>query len=165
MLSDLKYAFRLMLKSPGFSAGVILILALGIGANITEFSLTNAVLLKRLPWPQADRLAYVWYTAPQVGWPVAPISIPSYLDLKGHVDAFEDATAFTGVNFNLATGTIPRPVMGLSVTRSYFSTLGTNPAQGRPFTEDEMTPGRDKVAIISHDLWQNQLGGRPGYPR
>jgi predicted permease len=160
MLSDLKYAIRQLVKNPGFSAGVILILALGIGANITEFSLMNAVLLKPLPWRQADRLVYVWYTAPMQGWPFGPISIPGYIDCKNQTDVFEDATAFTGANYNLSTGLTPEPVIGISVTSSFFSTLGIQPALGRSFTLDETVPGRDKVVIISFELWQTQLGGR-----
>ena len=160
MFSDLKSAFRQLIKNPGFSAGVILILALGIGANVTEFSLTNAVLLKPLPWPQADRLSYVWYTDPLQGWPLAPISIPGYLDCKGQTDVFEDALLYKVAIYDLATGPRPEPVFGLSVTRSFFSTLDIQPMLGRAFTADETVPGRDKEVIISFELWQTQLGGR-----
>jgi putative ABC transport system permease protein len=159
-MSDFNYAFRQLIKNPGFSAGVILILAIAIGANTAEFSLTNAVLLKPLPWPKADRFAYVWNTAPQLGWPRGPISIPEYLDRKNQTDAFEDAALFTGGAFNLSSGASPVLVVGLRVTPSFFSTVGAYPSKGRAFIPDEAVVGRDKVAIISYNLWQDQFGGR-----
>jgi len=107
MLSDLKYAVRRLRKNPGYSMGVILILALAIGANTAEFSLTRAVLFKPLPWPQGDRLVYVWNTLPRIGWPLAPTSIPEYLDRRNETDCFADAALFSEIIFNLATGASP----------------------------------------------------------
>ncbi len=160
MLTDLKYALRQWLKNPGFTVSVVLILALGIGANLTEFSLTNAVLLKPLPWYQADRLVYVWDTYALLGWKLAPVSIPDYLDRQSQTDVFQDTALYSAQNFNLGNGPRPLEVTALSVTPSFFNTLRLHPFLGRGFTDDEGLPGHDKEAILTYALWQSQFGGR-----
>ena len=160
MLSDLKHVLRQARKNPVFSVGVVLILALAIGANTAEYSLTRAVLYKPLPWPRADRMVCVWNTAANIGWPVAPVAIPDYLDRRTQTTCFSDSALFAVISCNVATGPAPEQVTGLRVTPSFFSTLGVWPWKGRAFGADEAVPGREKVAILSYDLWQTKLGGR-----
>ena len=160
MLSDIKYALRQLAKHPGFTLGVVLTLAFAIGANTAEFSLTRAIMVKPLPWPDADRLVMVWNTLPSIGWQEGPVAIPDYLDRRNKTDCFSDSALFAVISLNLSSGPSPEHFTGLRVTPSYFSTLETTPAKGRLFTPDEATPHQDKVAIISDELWQSRFGGQ-----
>ncbi len=160
MLADIKFALRQLGKNLGFSLAVVLTLAFAIGANTAEFSLTRAILAKPLPWPDADRLVMVWNTVPSIGWQEGPVAIPDYLDRRNKTDCFSDAALYAVTSLNLSSGTSPEHLAGLRVTPSYFSTLRGIPARGRLFTAEEATPGRDRVAIISHNLWRSQFGGQ-----
>jgi putative ABC transport system permease protein len=159
MFSDLKFAFRQLLKNRGFALGVISILALAIGANTAEFSLTRAIFFKPLPWQAADRLVYVFNTAANIGWPLGPISIPDYLDRRNQTTCFANTALYLGISADLSAGPRPAQVMGMRVTPSFFTTLGVSPVQGRAFTADEGVSGRDQAAIISYDLWQSKFNG------
>ncbi len=160
MFSDIKFALRQLAKNVGFSLGVALTLAFAIGANTAEFSLTRAVMVKPLPWPDADRLVMVWNTLASIGWQEGPVAIPDYLDRRNKTDCFADSALYAVTILNLSSAASPEHLTGLRVTPSYFSTLGTVPERGRPFTAAEATPGEDKVAIISYNLWQSHFGGQ-----
>jgi predicted permease len=160
MLSDIKFALRQLGKHLGFSLAVVLTLAFAIGANTAEFSLTRAILAKPLAWPEADRLVMVWNTVPSIGWQEGPVAIPDYLDRRNKTDCFSGAALYAVTILNLSSGPSPEHLTGLRVTPSYFSTLRAIPAKGRLFTAEEATPGRDRVAIISDNLWRSQFGGR-----
>ncbi len=161
MLSDLRYALRSLAKAPGFVAVAILTLALCIGANSAIFSVLNSILLKPYPWPDSDRLVYVYNTYPLMGLPNAGTSIPDYLDRKAGVSGFADMAMFHNRNFNLAADGEPERVIGVRATPSLFTTLQTSAALGRVFTDAEAEPGTDKVIVLSHALWKNRFGGDP----
>lgn len=161
MLSDLKYAFRSLGKSPAFALIAIATLALCIGANSAIFSVINAILLKPYPWPGADRLVYVYNTYPLMGLPNAGVSIPDYLDRRAGVAAFADTAMFTNMSYNLASAGEPERIIGLRTTPSLFTTLQTGAAQGRVFTDAEAQPGADHVIVLSHPLWKNRFGANP----
>src|SRR5512145_3356708 len=158
-MQDVRYALRGLRKHPIFTAVAVLTLALGIGANTAIFSLLYQLLLRPLPYPDAEGLVFVWNTYPLMGLPQASVSIPDYLDRKTQADAIEDATLFTGRAVNLAEGGRPEQVRALAVTPSFFSTLGRQPFLGRGFTEDEAKPDADKYVILTHGLWQSRFGG------
>jgi predicted permease len=158
-MQDIRYAFRTLLKQPVFSLVAVLTLTLGIGANTAIFSLVYQILLRPLPYADADRLVFIWNTYPLMGLQQASVSIPDYIDRKTQADTIEDATLFTGRALNLADNGQAEQVRGLAVTPSFFSTLGRQPAIGRAFTEDEAKPGADKEVILTYGLWRSRFGG------
>ena len=161
MLTDLKYAWRSLLKTPGFSLIAVATLALCIGANSAIFSVVHAILLKPYPWPDSDRLVYVYNTYPLMGLPNAGTSIPDYLDRRTGVRGFADAAMYHSISFNLAGDGEPERVNGLRATPSLFSTLQSHAALGRVFADADAQPGTDKVVVLSHDFWKNRFGGNP----
>jgi putative ABC transport system permease protein len=158
-MQDIRYAFRTLLKQPVFTLIAVLTLTLGIGANTAIYSLVYQILLRPLPYAAADRLVFVWNTYPLMGLEKASVSIPDYIDRKTQADAIEDATLFTGRALNLAENGQAEQVRALSVTPSFFSTLGRQPALGRAFTEAEAQPGADKEVILAYNLWRTRFGG------
>src|ERR671921_3018272 len=103
-MQDLRYALRTLRKQPVFTLIAVLTLTLGIGANTAIFSLLYQALLRPLPYPDADRLVFIWNSYPLMGLPQAAVSIPDYIDRKTQATAIEDATLFTGRALNLAEG-------------------------------------------------------------
>ncbi len=158
-MQDVRYALRLLRKQPLFTLVAVLTLTLGIGANTAIFSLLYQVLLRPLPYPNADRLVFVWNTYPLMGLPQASVSIPDYIDRKTHAPALEDAALFTGRSVNLAEGGQPEQLGALAVTPSFFSTLERHPFLGRGFTEDEAKPAADRYAILTYGVWQSRFAG------
>lgn len=161
MLTDLKYALRGLAKTPGFTLIAVLTLALCIGANSAIFSVVHAILLKPYPWPDSDRLVYVYNTYPLMGLTNAGVSIPDYLDRRAGVAAFADTAMFTYQSYNLADEGEPERVVGLRATPSLFTTLQTGAARGRVFTDTDAQPGADHVIVLSHSLWKNRFGADP----
>jgi len=155
-MQDLRFAVRTLLKQPIFTGVAVATLALGIGANTAIFSLLYQTLLRPLPYADAERLVFVWNTYPLMGLPQASVSIPDYLDRRGQATAIEDATLFRAGDFNLAE---EERLRGLIATPSFFPTLGREPFLGRGFTEDEATPGRDQVVVLTHGLWTTRFAG------
>src|SRR5438876_827434 len=123
-MGDIRYAMRSLRKQPVFTSIAVLTLTLGIGANTAIFSLLYQVLLRPLPYRDADRLVFVWNTYPLMGLPQASVSIPDYIDRKTQAPAFEDATLFTMRSVNLTTQGQPEQLRALAVTPSFFTTLG-----------------------------------------
>lgn len=162
MLPDLKFAVRQLGKAPGFAAIAILTLALCIGANSAIFSVVHAILLKPYPWPNSDRLVYVYNTYPLMGLPNAGTSIPDYLDRRADVSGFADSAMYYNASYNLGGASEPERVIGMCVTPSLFSTLQTGAALGRVFTEEEGKPGGPHLVVLSYALWKNRFGGDPG---
>ena len=161
MLHDLRLALRSFRKSPGFVCIVLATLALCIGANSAIFSVVHAILLKPYPWPDSDRLVYVYNSYPLMGLVNAGVSIPDYLDRRTQVSGFADSAMYTSQSFNLASDGEPERIIGLRATPSLFPTLQTAAALGRCFTEAEAQPGSDRVIVLSHSLWRNRFGSIP----
>jgi len=162
MISDLKYALRSLLKTPGFTIIAVLTLALCIGANSAIFSVVHAILLKPYPWPDSDRLVYVYNSYPNMGLPNAGVSIPDYLDRRAGVGGFADAAMFNNRSYNLSSDAEPERLICLRATPSLFSTLQATAARGRVFNDAEAEPGNDRVVVLSHALWKNRFGANPG---
>ena len=152
-MQDIRFAFRTLRKQPIFTLVAVLTLALGIGANTAIFSVFYQVLLRPLPYPDADRLVFVWNTYPGINLPQASVSIPDYIDRKTQAPALQDATLFTMRSANLNEGGNPEQLRALAVTPSFFSTLQRSPLLGRGFTDDEAKPGADRFAILTYGLW------------
>jgi predicted permease len=161
-MQDLRYALRTLRKQPIFTLVAVLTLTLGIGANTAIFSLIYQTLLRPLPFPNADRLVFVWNTYPGINLNQASVSIPDYIDRKTQAPAVEDATLFTMASANLNEGGNPEQLRGLAVTPSFFTTLQRQPMLGRGFTEDEAKPDADKYTILTHGLWRSHYAADPG---
>ena len=161
LLQDLRYALRQLRKSPGFTAVVVIMLALGIGANTAIFSVVNAVLLRPLPYKDADRLVMIWQQNSHRGWFENNISGANFLDWKKQNHVFTDIAAFESRTFNLSGDSKPEEITGQKVTTNLFSVLEVQPLRGRLFLPEEER--QDKTAVIvSYALWQQHFGGNPG---
>jgi putative ABC transport system permease protein len=159
MLSDLRHAFRSLLKSPGFTAIAVLTLALGIGLNTSMFSLMNVLILRPLPFPELDQLVRIYRTTPQSQ--TAAHYYPDFVDLAPQVSSFADLAAFRFWNYALAVQ--GRPAVNLNgyrISANLFSTLGVQPAIGRFFSPEEDRPG-NHVMVLGYGTWQTQFGGDP----
>ncbi|HEV3469196.1 MAG TPA: ABC transporter permease [Pyrinomonadaceae bacterium] len=159
LLQDLRFGARVLLKRPGFTLSAVLTLALGIGANTAIFSVVNAVLLRPLPYPGAERLVAVFETTQSI--PRDYISVANLRDYRAQTAAFEGFTTFVPQSVNLTGVGEPDRVRGGFVTSSFFPLLGARAAEGRTFLPEEDEPGRGRVAVLTHGLWQRRFGGDP----
>jgi putative ABC transport system permease protein len=157
-MQDLRYALRSLRRQPVFTLVAVLTLTIGIGANTAIFSLLYQILLRPLPYPQAERLVFIWNTYPLMGLPRATVSIPDYLDRRTQAPAIEDTALVTPLPLNLAGDGQPEQIRALRVTPSFFSTLGRQPFLGRGFLESEAQPDADRFVILSHGLWVSRFG-------
>jgi putative ABC transport system permease protein len=164
LAQDLKYALRVLRKSPGFTAAAILVLALGIGANTAIFSVVNAVLLRSLPFQDPDRLVHVWHVPPPTSFPGMTrftVSAANYVDWEKQNHAFEHMAIYSFNSLNLTSGDRPEALQGASVSPDFFSALRSQPLLGRTFVPEEDHPGHDHVVILSHALWKSRFAGNP----
>lgn len=159
LLKDIRYAIRSLARHPGFTIIALLTLALGIGANTAIFSVVNAVLLRPLPFVEPERVVWLWDTI-RPGTP-APTSLPEFLDWKEQNRSFEQLAAFQGGNMFLDAGDGTEDVPVGIVTPQMFSLFRVNPIIGRTFTDEETLPGRFRVAVLGHSLWQTRFGSDP----
>jgi putative ABC transport system permease protein len=163
LIQDIRYGLRLLLKNKGFTAVAVLALALGVGANTALFSLVNGVLLRPLPFPDAERIVFFEGRNPTAGINESNISYPDFLDWSAQTDLFAATCAFYTGNSNLgADGAEPERVPRAGVTTGFFAVLGVQPALGRAFVPEDDKPGTVTVAIISHALWKRRFGADPG---
>jgi putative ABC transport system permease protein len=161
LFQDLRYAFRMLLKRPGFTAVAVLSLALGIGAISTIFSFVNGIMLKPLPYREPERLVLLDETAFKRGIASMGVSFPNFVDWREQNQAFEDIAAYTTGGLAIAGGGEPEQLKGAFVSQGLFEILGVAPILGRTFTADEDQPDHDLVVILSYGLWQRRFGGDP----
>jgi putative ABC transport system permease protein len=160
LLQDLRYALRLLSKSPGFATIAIVTLALGIGANSAIFSMVNALLLHPYNFPELDRLVRVWESrGVEEGYDARWISLPDTRDLRAGTEVFADLATYRCQDLNSTGDESAQTVRGCRVSANFFAVLGVNSAFGRTFTETEERPGNDQVAIVSYGFWQQRWGG------
>ena len=158
-MNDLKFAFRQLLKNPGFTAVAVLTLALGIGANTAIFSVVNAVLLRPLPFKNPDRLVWIWENNLSKNVPINPASPANLMDWRNQSRVFESLSAWDGQSFNLTGEGEPERIPGAKVFANFFEVLGVQPILGRTFPADEDRAGANPVALLSYGLWQRRFGG------
>jgi len=158
---DLSYGFRTLFKNPGFTAVAVLSLAIGIGANIAIFSVINALLLRPLPYQDADRLAILWQRSPGLNVAQDWFSPGQCLDVKAENQVFEQVAVTIGASFNLTGQGGPEHVDGARVTSSLFPLLGAKAALGRVLLPEEDSPGKPATVILSHGFWRRRFGGDP----
>ncbi|HEY2461434.1 MAG TPA: ABC transporter permease [Candidatus Acidoferrum sp.] len=158
---DLRYAARMLRRSPGFTIVAILTLALGVGANTAIFSIVNAVLLHSLPYPDPDRLVRIFFNEPGVGLRDVRFSKPELDDLLTRAGVFEDVSPIYEGSENLTGVKQPERIDGVNGSFSYFSMLGVIPQIGRLFGPQDFAPGFAPLAVISDGLWRRAYGADP----
>jgi len=157
-IQDLRFGVRMLMKQPGFTLIAALTLALGIGANTAIFSVVNAVLLRPLPYSDPDRLVQVWETKSRANRWGDWVSYPDFRDWRERNTVFDEIGACRTLAFNLTGGDSPESLAGAYVSASLFTVLGVKPILGRTFLDEEDRPGANRVAVISHGLWQRRFG-------
>jgi putative ABC transport system permease protein len=159
ILQDLKYAFRMLTKSPGFAIIAILTLALGIGANTAIFSVVYGALLAPLPYHDSSRIIVLNETTPKVG--TVSVSYPNFMTWREASHAFSQMAAVHQASFNLSGVSQPESISGEAVSPNFLSLLGVRPVLGRDFSPTEENSGAAPVVLLSYSLWQSHLGADP----
>ncbi len=155
LVPNFRYVVRSLARTPAFSLMAILIVALGVGATTTIYSVVDNVLLRPLPYPDPQEL--VMFTKGEGG----SLSIPDFRDIYDQTDAFASLAAWTDADLDLTNEGIPERLTVGRVTAEFFSVLGASPAVGRLFTAGDFAPGANKVVVVDHGLWQRRWGGDP----
>jgi predicted permease len=161
LAKDFGYASRMLAKSPGFTLTAILSLAIGIGANTSVFSIVNALLLRPLPYQDADRLVILWNRSPGLSITEDWFSTAQYFDIKTGHHGFEQVAIAIGGNYNLTSRGEPERVGTIRVSSNLLPMLGQAAALGRAFTPDEDSPGKQATAVLSYGMWVRHFGGDP----
>ncbi len=159
LLQDLKYALRLVRRSPGFATMVILTLGLAIGANTAVFSVVNAVLIAPLPIPRAGEVVRVYSQNPDSSQPRFSVSYADYLDWQRETKSFSDLALFGNTVLTLTDGSEPERLTGLVVTSNFFRVLETRPALGRLLGPDDDNPDASASVVLSNGFWKRRFGG------
>ncbi|MBZ5495583.1 MAG: ABC transporter permease [Acidobacteriia bacterium] len=159
---DLAFGVRILRKKPGFAAMVVMVLALGIGANTAFFSILNALYFKPLPYPDSDRLVLLGEALAPLSpsGPVARSSYATFVDWSRHNQVFEGLAAYQTKELNVAGGDEARRIKGDRVSSDYFRLFRIQPGLGRTFLSEDFAPERHPVAILSYRYWQTSFGGR-----
>src|SRR5262249_619633 len=158
---DMRYVARTLLKNPGFTLVSVITLALGIGANTAIFSVVNAVLLRPLPYPHADRMVYVFGGKQSDPKAEDSISPHNFTDLRSRNQSLDSYFAFNYMSFTLTGDRQPEALNGVQVSADFGGVVGMTPALGRVFTAEEDAPGKEHVALISDGLWRRRFGSDP----
>jgi putative ABC transport system permease protein len=160
MLKDLRFAFRTLLKSPGFTSMAVVALALAIGANTAIFSVVNSALIAKLPFAGSERLAMIWEQSPQTGKP-ASVNPINFLEWRARNHSFELMAATVEYDVSITGDGEPEVVDGMSVSDGFFEMLGVKPILGRWFMPQEDIPGNDNAVILSESLWRRRYRADP----
>ena len=156
LIQDVRYGFRMLVKSPGFTVIAVITLALGIGTNTAMFSVVNSVLLRSLPFHDSSRVMVVFKTMSN-GAPNA-FSTPAFLEIRQQGDLLAHLGAFSNISYNLAGKELPERIAGGKVNFDLFPVLGVQPILGRTFAAEEDHPGAGHAVILSHALWETRFG-------
>ena len=159
---DLRHSLRMFAQSPAFTLAAIAALTLGIGANTAIFSVVNAVLLKPLGIPDADRIVMLMNTSPQGSGPAA--SPAKFMHWRAQTSVLQDVSAFNTGVMNYTGGSFPEQLRSSRVSADFFRLMGAQVASGRTFSTDEDLPGGPKVAVLSYDLWRTRFNSDPEAP-
>ncbi len=161
LLQDIRYAFRMLRRSPGFTATAIAALALGIGANTAIFTVVNTVLLQPLAYPQPDRLVQLELSSAQGNGNIT--SIPKYMVWREQTQVLQDVAAYDlgGPGVNLTGGDRPEQLKSVHVSASFFPLFGAKMAAGRAFSEDEDRPGGAHLVVLGNGLWRRRFAADP----
>ena len=161
LIQDLRYAIRSLRRAPGFTAIVVIVMALGIGVNVTMFTMVYGMMFRPWPLPQPHMLVDIKQTDPLHGWDNGEISWLNYMDIRDRAKSFSSVAAYWDHQAIVTLDRDPERFSGASITASTLPTLGLNPILGRNFTRDEEVWGRNwSQVIISERIWRTRFGGR-----
>jgi putative ABC transport system permease protein len=163
-MADFRFGLRALRRSPGFAAGAILVLALGIGANTAIFSIVNAVLLRPLPYEDPSRLMQVWHVPPAKSFPgitLFSVSPANYLDWQAQSSSFDSMAAYSGRSLTFGGKDQPEMLQASNVGREFFTVLRARPLLGRVFSPEEDRPGSNHVIVLSYKFWRDRFGADP----
>ena len=162
MLQDFIYGLKLLFKQRAFTAAALLTLALSIGANTAIFTVLENVVLRGLPFPQAERLVTMYNIYPGIGVSDRGSNgVPDYLDRRKMTNVFSEVALIGGTGYEVGMEGSPQRIQGRYVTPSYFTVLGVRPLVGRTFTEEEAVLGKEKVAVLTEGLWKDLFARDP----
>jgi len=164
VFSDVRFAIRLLLKSPLHSSALVIVLALGMGANSAVFSVIDAVLLRPLPYPQPERPVMLWEKNPTLGAFIGdrvPAAYSNFLEWTRRSTKFQSIAGFEDANFNLTSGAEPERLAGARASANFFETLRVRPRLGTDFAFAADDPSRTRVVVISDSFFQSHFGGQP----
>jgi len=161
MFSDLRYSLRKLARTPGFSITAVAVLAIGIAANTSIFSVVNAVLLRPLPYREADKLVYLFETSPRSGNRTNVVNGGNFTEWQSRNRSFEAVGAVAASPVNLTGQGEPEQIKAAYITKEVLPILGVSPMLGRNFSNDEVQPNGPSAIIIGHGLWQRRYGGDP----
>ena len=161
LLQDLRYGVRMLLKRPGFTLVAVVSLALGVGANTVIFSVVNAVLLKSLPYRDAERIVLVWGDIPAEGKERNQVSATDVDDWRHQNSVFEEVTTYGNWSATFLDGGEPERIAGVQVGDGFFQIMKGTPLLGRTFLPEEQEDGKDNVIVLDYGLWQRRFGGDP----
>ncbi len=156
-----RYALRLMRRTPAFTATTLATLAICLGANLTIFAVVDAILLRPLPFPDADRLVNIYNTYPRAGVPDDGSSVTNYYERRGQIAAFESLSLYKTDAINVGAAGATERQFVTRVTPEFFDTLGVRPVLGRPFTDAEMRYGTSAVVILTDTYWREHFQANP----
>jgi putative ABC transport system permease protein len=162
LMGDLRAGVRVAYRAPAFSAAVIFVLALGIGANTAIFSIVDAVLLRPLPFQDPARIVRLFHIPPQATFPGMPtfsVSAANFYDWQRRAQSFEGMAIYRFRQFTMTGGDHPESILAGAVGAGFFDLVRARPALGRVFRDDEDQPGREQVVILSDGFWRSHLGG------
>jgi putative ABC transport system permease protein len=162
LLQDLRYGLRMLARNPGFAAVAILTLAFGIGANTAIFSVVNAVLFRRLPYRDADRLVQVWPVNLKQGTE-GGVPFPNFFDWRDRNVSFKGMAAYSPKTLVIRVGQEPEQIMDAAVTPNLFPLLGVKAILGRTLLPEDDRPEVSPVVLVGHNLWQRRFGSDPGF--
>ena len=160
-LNDLRHAFRLLVRDPGFTVTAVLTLTLGVGANVAVFAVVNAVLLRPLPYPDADRLVLLNHRDTRTGISKEFIAIGDFVDLRARQDVFDSLAGYGAGRTVVHSGTEPIEARALSASHDLFAALQMVPFAGRSLNEGDAREGAAPVIMLGYSFWQTHLGGDP----
>jgi predicted permease len=161
LVDQLKQVLRRLSRAPVFTAVTLITLAVGVGANTVIFGVVEGVLLKPLPYPHAEQLIGVWYTAPGIGFNDLNMSASNYFIDREQNTTFQDIGAYDGDALDVTGSGKPEHVPGLDVTDGTLPILGVAPVLGRLFTRKDDSPGAPETVVLSYGYWQRKFGGEP----
>ena len=156
---DIRYAVRGFLRTPGFTLAAVLSVAIGVGANTAIFSVASALLLRPLPYRDAERLAILWNRSPGLGIAEDWFSTAQYFDIRNGHSGFEQLAIAIGGNYNLTGDGEPERIGTIRVSSNLLSMLGVRPLRGRLFEPEDDAPGRTGTALLSYGTWMRRYGG------
>ncbi|HYP26940.1 MAG TPA: ABC transporter permease [Blastocatellia bacterium] len=162
LLQDIRYALRVLAKKPGFTIVALLTIAIGIGANTAIFSVLNAILLRPLPYADSERLVVLWDNFMVLDMVRIGAKPAELLDYQNENQVFDSVAGFNNVQFSLTGTGAAEHIIGSRVSPNLFSMLGAVPSLGRGFVGDDTQPGRDSIAILSHELWKRRFSSDEG---